>query len=162
MEDEFPFEFEGKVVKHGVQDKYTYTVVFLPAKIRNSLPLKQNARLRLVGEIGEVPFEGACHPFRGRTFLMISRKMMKACGLSVGNTVCVRFAIADQDAVHVPIELTHAIEADENAERAWSRLTIGKRRSLAYYVSSAKRTPTRQRRVEEVLEIMAGFENENA
>ncbi len=61
----FPHGFAGPVVRHDV-GTYRYTVVFLPPEIAARLPLAEHPRLRISGEVSDLPFSGAWQPVRGR------------------------------------------------------------------------------------------------
>ena len=93
-------------------------------------------------------------PVRGRWYLLVSKKAMKAAGVSLGDDVEVRFRIADQEAVDVPHDLERALEADAVALARWYALTPGKKRGLAFRVAQAKRPETRAKRTAEVLEAL--------
>ncbi|MEM6690391.1 MAG: YdeI/OmpD-associated family protein, partial [Planctomycetota bacterium] len=112
-------------------------------------------RLRIDGVVGGQPFHGAFQPTgEGRYYLIVSKKFRKAVGLEIGDRTEVSFSIADQNAVDVPRELQFALEADEALNQIWIHLTPGRRRGLAYRVASAKRSETRENRVDEVLETL--------
>ncbi len=149
----YPHTFEGRVVLHNL-GTYTYTVIFLPPELCGDLPLDEHPRLRVEGEVGEQPFEGAWQPVRGRWYIMLSKQLLRDAELSVGDEVGVRFAVVDQSAVEVPLALRLALEADERAASAWEGLSAGKRRGLVHRVLSAKTATTRGRRVAEVLETL--------
>ncbi|MEM8680754.1 MAG: YdeI/OmpD-associated family protein [Planctomycetota bacterium] len=150
----FAYGFEAKVelLDFG---RMAYTVVYLPTAAKRQLPLAQHPRLRIDGEVNGVPFHGAFQPAgKDRFYLILSKRYLKTCRLSLGDRTQVRFDIADQDAVDVPDELRFALQADDAAAAAWARLTPGKQRGFAYRVASAKRPATRENRVEEVLEAL--------
>ena len=153
----YPFQFEAPIVYQTVgSDTYAYTVVFLPGDLQARLPLGKHPRLRVCGEIGEQPFEGALTPVRGRWYLLLSKKMLKAMGAAVGDTVEVRLAIADQDAVDLPQALAAALGRDAAMRNLWDAQTPGKRRGLAHRVASAKSDITRAKRIAEVFGILRG------
>ena len=147
---DYPYTFSGKIVHHSMGgDGFRFTVVFLPPQIVRRLQPKQH--LRVDGEINGIRFQGAVHSAKGRWYLMVSKSLMRVCGLAIGKAASVEFDVGDQNAVDVPLELHYALDADEEASRHWAGLTAGRRRSFAYRVASAKLQETRLRRVEEVL-----------
>lgn len=153
---DFPYLFDSPIVPHSV-GSYAYSVVFLPKEMNEALPFQQYPRLRIEAEVGNTPFTGAWQPTKGRWYLLLSKRFLKSAGLELGDWVTVRFRIADQDAVEVPDALQQALDADAHAMAVWKSLTPGKRRGLAYQVSSAKTLPTQARRVTNVLEkLMLG------
>ncbi|QDT05103.1 hypothetical protein K227x_35010 [Rubripirellula lacrimiformis] len=85
---------------------------------------------------------------------MVSKKLQKLCGVSMGDRVSVSFDIAVQDAITVPMELRYALEANDAAREVWDSWTAGKRRGFCYRVDSAKMVETRERRVEEVIDTL--------
>ncbi len=85
---------------------------------------------------------------------MVSKKLQKLCGVSLGDRVAVSFDIANQDAITVPCELQFALEANDAAREVWESWTAGKRRGFCYRVDSAKMPETRERRVEEVIDLL--------
>lgn len=155
MDTPFPFAFEARVEAHDF-GRFAYTVVYLPEAMRAALPFDRHPRLRVEGEIADHPFEGAWQPGQGRMFLMVPKAIQQEAGIGLGDEVEVRFRVADQDAVDVPVELRLGLAEDDAAEAAWRASTAGKRRGMAYHVASAKRATTRARRVAEVLEALRG------
>ena len=83
---------------------------------------------------------------------MVSKKLQKLCGVTLGDRVSVSFDIADINAITVPMELQYALEANDAAREVWDSWTAGKRRGFCHRVDSVKMIETRERRVEEVLE----------
>lgn len=125
-----------------------YHVVYLPAKIRNVLPLDKSPRLRTVGFVNRQPFRLALMPTAGRKwYLLLSLKFLKKYKATLGDQVEVEFSLDDPEAV----------DANGRAAQIWEQMTPGKKRGLAYRVSSAKRPDTRQRRAAAVLEEILDF-----
>ena len=148
---EYPYSFTAKVELHHVGGgSPQFRVIFLPEEIAARLKPKQH--LRLEGEINGIRFEGAVQSSKSGWYVMVSKKLLKICGLDVGRTTTVEFDVGDQDAVDVPDELYFALQADEEARRAWAAITSGRRRTFAHRVGSAKLRETRLHRVEEVIE----------
>ena len=150
----FPHRFEGPIERHMIEAKagdraLAYFVVWLPEALHANLPLEGNPKLRVAGEIAEMPFTGAWQAWRGGRYLMMPRAVMDERDLALGDEVEVRFAVADQDAVDVPPALAALLREDTTRD-GWERLTVGRRRALAHYVASAKRDETRSRRLAEV------------
>lgn len=150
----YEYHFEAKVELHDF-GRMAYTVVYLPARLKAALPFDQYPRLRIEGEVNGVRINGAFQPAAGgKSYLMLSKRFLRSCQLSVGDRVRVEFDIADQDAVDIPSELRFALDANDEAARIWGQISSGRRRGLAYRVSSAKREGTRENRVEEVLQTL--------
>jgi len=149
--------FEGQISLLGVGKAkvLTYTVIFLPAELEAELPFKTYPRLRVEGEIAEVPVRGAWMPVGdGRRYFIIAPEVKKNSGYDVGDWVEMRFRIDDQEFVDVPAALASAIAADRGLSEKWSTLSAGKKRMSAIHVASAKTPPTQARRIEDVIEAL--------
>lgn len=156
----YPHDFEGLLDRFGVgrDRKVWYTVLFLPESIAAELPFATFPRLRVEGEIADVPVEGAWMPTGDRRrYFIVAPRVLKAGGdggVGVGDLVRMRFRIADQNAVDVPPELAAALACIADARTAWDALTPGKQRGLTHRVHGAKSAETRARRVAEVISII--------
>ncbi len=144
------WEFEGPVEYHDF-GRMGYSVVYLPESIRQQLPFDQYPRLRVDAEVNEQPIDGALQPGQGKHYLLLSKRLLKAAGLALGDIASVNFRLADQDAVTIPEELQTALAGDPDIKAIWDDLTPGKQRGLAHRVASARTAPTRFKRVAEVL-----------
>lgn len=148
---DYPYNFDAKIVAYEF-GKMNSSVVYVPTAITSQLTFGKSKRLRIDGEISGIRVEAALLPTRGKWLLMVSKKLQKVIGVTVGDTVSIAFEVADQDAITVPTELQYALEANDAAREVWDSWTVGKRRSFCYRVGNAKMPETRERRVEEVLE----------
>jgi hypothetical protein len=156
----YRFAFEGPIARFGVgkSRKVWYTVLFLPTELEQDLPFAKHPRLRVDGEIGDIPVTGAWMPTGdGRRYFIVAARVRKMAALRIGQRVEMRFRIADQDAVEVPPELTRALKANREARAAWESLTPGKRRGLSHPIHAAKTAATREKRVRETITaLLAG------
>lgn len=154
MTTRYPYVFEAPLHRHGVGRARVvwYTVLLLPAALETELPFGRHPRLRVEGEIGDVPVAGAWMPVGdGRRYFIVSPAVRKATAARLGTVLEMRFRIADQEAVEMPDALARALAADPLARAAWNMLTAGRRRGLAHRVSAARTDPTRARRAAEVI-----------
>ena len=152
-----PHEFEAPIERFGVgkSRKIWYDVLFLPPAIEAVLPFERLPRLRVVGEIAEVPIENAFIPTGdGRRYVIVSPEVKRTARVGRGDVVEMRFRIADQDHVDVPDALARAVAAKSTTRTAWAALTPGRRRALAQHVKAAKTAPTIRRRVEEAVQAL--------
>ncbi|MEM6427604.1 MAG: YdeI/OmpD-associated family protein [Deinococcota bacterium] len=148
----YDYTFEGEIVNHDVG--YIYTVIFLPEHLIGELPLDKYPRLRIEGEVAEQPFEGAWQPVRGRWYVMLSKDLLKAAEVMLGDIVEMRFRVVDQNTVDIPAELQQVINFRDNISEVWETLTPGKQRGFAHHISSAKTLPTRQKRLHQVIRAL--------
>ena len=153
----YPYAFEAEVVRHDVGGvRYAYTVVFVPAEICDALPLDEHPRLRVTGEVNDHPIEASLTPTRGAWYVLLSKKFLAQIDARVGDVVDVRFGVADQGAVVVPDALARALEQDAKMGALWDAATPGRRRGLAYMVTSAKADATKAKRIQTVFGILRG------
>jgi hypothetical protein len=151
--------FEGPIDRFGVGKtrKVWYTVLFLPPDLVTALPFAIHPRLRVEGEIADLPVEGAWMPTGdGRRYFIVAPRVLKGATVGVGDMVEMRFGIADQTAVEVPAELAAALACSPNAQAAWMALTPGKQRGLTHRIHGAKAPATRRRRTDEVIAMLTG------
>lgn len=150
----FDYAFEDAIDRFGVgrTRKVWYSVLFLPPAIESTLPFARYPRLRVDGEIGDVPVTGAWMPTGdGRRYFIVAPRVFRDASVGVGSIVEMRFRIADQDAVDMPDALTVALSRDAAAAAGWAKLTPGKQRGFTHVIHGAKTVPTRARRVAEVI-----------
>lgn len=147
----YSFETDVATLRY---DPYSYTVLFVPAHLDETLPLAQYPRLRIEGEIGEHPFNAAIIPSQQGRHIILSRELLRDAGLRLGDRVEVRFNIADQQAVVVPEELELALDASPEARSAWEDLTPGRRRGLAHLVGKLKAEASRQRKADDLVALL--------
>ncbi len=156
--DPYPHAFEGPLRRHGVGNGprvLWYVVLSLPPAMEGTLPFTRFPRLRVEGEVADVPVSGAWMPAGdGRRYFIVSPAVRKAAGAGIGDVVPMRFAVADQDAVEVPPALLDALQRQPDALASWQTLTPGKRRGLTYPVAVARTDATRARRVAAVLDTL--------
>lgn len=153
----FTHDFEDAISRLGVGKTKVlmYKVLFMPPHFEDELPFKDYPRLRVEGEIADVPVRGAWMPVGdGRRYFIVSPEVKKQTGFNVGDVVEMRFRIDDQDHVDIPASLTRALLADANASDRWDKLTAGKKRMFTFHVASAKTAPTEARRVSEAMEAI--------
>ncbi|MEM8833632.1 MAG: YdeI/OmpD-associated family protein [Pseudomonadota bacterium] len=153
----YTHEFETTLEKFGVGKKKViwYNVLFLCPELQTELPFDQYPRLRVEGEIADVPIENAFIPTGdGRYYVIVAPHVIDGAELRLGDTVEMRFRIADQDHVNVPEALQDAIDGNDDAKDKWAALTPGKKRMFAAHVNSAKTDTTTEKRVIEAMEAI--------
>ena len=154
MNAPYRYSFEGPIDRFGVGKtrKVWYTVLFLPDAVAAELPFARYPRLRVDGEIADLPVGGAWMPTGdGRRYIIVALRVLREAEITVGDQVEMRFGIADQNAVDMPDALVRALVRNSVAAQAWARLTPGKQRGLTHRIHAAKSEPTRERRVAEVV-----------
>jgi hypothetical protein len=153
-----PYYFEAHIAAFDF-GKYAYTVVWLPAHIKEQLAFPKSQRLRVNALVNEFPVDGSFLPAgNGAYYLILGKATLKKLGLSVGSAVSVSFMLGDPDEVTLPPSLREALAEDSDFEAAWQGMSAGTRRAFAHRIGSAKGHDTIARRVEEVRDwVMAGL-----
>jgi hypothetical protein len=154
----FTHEFEAPLATHGVGKSRVvwYQVLFMPGALAESLPMKAHPRLRVRGEIVDIPVAGAWMPTGdGRHYFIVSPAVRKGTGAKLGDRLDMRFVIDEQDRVDVPPALSEALALQPGRLAAWMKLTPGQRRGHAHQVFQAKTAATLQRRILSVLATLS-------
>ncbi len=153
----FTHEFEAPLATHGVGKSRViwYQVLFMPRALADTLPMKAHPRLRVRGEIVDIPVAGAWMPTGdGRHYFIVSPTVRKGTSARLGDMLDMRFVIDVQDRVDMPPALSEALALHPAMHAIWMKLTPGQRRGHAHLVAQAKTDSTRQRRIESVLETL--------
>ena len=98
--------------------------------------------------------------FRTTTAVMNGRQMVgfntanrKAAGLEPGVPVSITIENDDEPrVVEVPAELTKAFRTRKTAKKTWDSLSYTHQREYAEWIEGAKKTETRERRVDKAIE----------
>ncbi len=127
-----------------------YHVLPVPAESAESL-LAAGTR-RVVATLNGHSVRRALTTHDGATVLMLGRSLLRAMGVCEGDTV---FADVATDPEPDRVDLGDALEAaladDPEAAARFSAFTPGRQRSLAIYVTGAKRAETQARRALELV-----------
>jgi hypothetical protein len=120
------------------------TAIFLPQDVIRQLP---KGRVRAKGIFNGAPFSLAVqHVQDGGWYFSVSAPLRKAAGIKIGDKVEVAFELVDPDLLDIPEELEALLQQDENALKAWQKLTTGYQRSLIHYITSVKNVDSRIKR----------------
>ncbi|MEM9267932.1 MAG: YdeI/OmpD-associated family protein, partial [Pseudomonadota bacterium] len=87
---------------------------------------------------------------------LLSKTLIKALDLTMGEICDVRFALDDPNAVTLPPALTQALREDDALYALWQAQTPGKQRGLAHMVATAKTPPTQAKRLTTIRGILEG------
>lgn len=114
---------------------------------------------RLVGTLNGVPVKRALQNHAdGGSFIMLGRPLLKEAGAGPKSTVM--FVLGPDptpDELEVPAELVTALDHDPEAKARWDGFTVGRKRSLLHYVTSAKQEATRIRRAVELTRMLSSY-----
>jgi hypothetical protein len=138
------FVFAAPVLRQGDGLRIHY----LPLPIEVADALRGEGVRRVVVELNGVPFRRAVmQSSDGGPHLVTGLTILREIGAALGDMVTVVLtADPDPDAIDLPEEFEAALAQDPEAARRFAGFTPGMQRSLAYYVTQAKRTETRVKR----------------
>lgn len=128
----------------AIDGVFLKTAIFLPQDAIRKLPA---GRIRVKGLCNSAPFALAVlHSKDGSRYFAVSAALRKAAGVKVGDPVKVSFEMVDPDKLELPEELEAVLAQDDDARKAWDKLTTGYRRSLVHYITSVKNVDSRIKR----------------
>lgn len=156
MDEFYPHAFMGELVNTYNGRRLIGAALFLPLKMETQLPFKEYPKLRVDAEVAGVITEGAFMPFEGRHYIMLSKRLLKKAGVSLGDTVTMRFAIADQNKIYVPSLLHRVLDEDPELNDLWEAWPVGKRRGWCVRIAKAKAHETKMRRIEKLVGQLYG------
>lgn len=149
--DFYPFCFDSVLCQECNGQRFIGAGLILPQDLEAELPFKQYPKLRVDAEIAGITTEGAFMPLGGRRCIMVSKKLMKRAGVAIGDTITMRFSVADQDALRIPPILSTILVDDQELADLWETLPIGKRRGWCVRISKAKARETKLRQIEKLI-----------
>jgi len=129
---------EGAMNPHGIPVPYEVSEPLRKAGVRRLL-VKVNGYELKRGLQGSKEFG---------SHLVVGLGLLQEAGVGPEETIQVEIVPdPNPEQIDVPDELLIALEQDEEANSRWKSMTLGKRRGLAYHVSTAKQENTRIKRV---------------
>lgn len=150
----YPYEFTTPLVRTHAGQSLMGPSLVLDAGIAEALPFDQYPRLRVNAELNGRPHEGAWVPLAGIYRMMISKRVMTALDIALGDPVHVAFELADQDGLPPIPEIDAALEDMPDLREAWDAMPIGKRRSWAYRIAKLKSPDAKQRNVAKLIDLL--------
>ena len=149
-----PVSFSSRIER--LEDGSNYHVI--PVWEDVAAPLIDAGHRRVIVKIGgSEARRGIVGPEMGR-YLIFGRPLLEEFGLRLGDAVEATIRPDPKpDAIDLTPEFEIVLEQDDEARERWESFTIGKQRSLAHYLTSAKRPETRLKRAVEVAEKMRTY-----
>ncbi len=114
--------------------------------------LKAAGSRRVLATIGGHVFKrGLINHAEGDSYIVLGGDILKTCGLREGSPVIVTLAPdPEPDALEMPECFALVLDEDAEARARWDTFTVGRRRSLLHYISSAKTEVTQIKRAWEL------------
>lgn len=116
------------------------------------------------GTVNGVPYRSRLAVYGGYSYLGFTAAIRKQAGIELGDLLEIEIeSDPEPRTVTLPPTLARALDADAEAQAAFHRLSFNQRREYASWVAEAKRAPTQERRVAQVLQrIRAGVSDQVA
>lgn len=142
------FEAELKPVKPGSKAAYVHvpaaqaSVFGSRARVPVRITLRGHSFLASLGPRGDGDF-----------YVVVNVRMREGAGVRAGDTVAVRIVRDDTPReVELPSDLASTLDVDPDAAAGWAKLPFSRRDEMVSWIGSAKRTETRERRVDTAME----------
>lgn len=125
---------------------------YLPVPAEFAVAYRDAGIRRLIATLDGHPIRRALMNTRdGEFYILVSLSHLRTLRADYGHTVTVSLAPdPEPDRIELGDEFTAVLEADEEAATRFYSFTPGRQRSLAYYVTSARREETRIKRALEI------------
>lgn len=139
--------FKAKLLRPATAKGASWSFLILPKNA--SAKLRTRSMTTVEGTINDHQFRATLAPDGQRShWLKVNRKMREGAGAQVGDVVTLEIMSARMEPEpRVPADLRMALAAAPKARALWSDITPVARRDWIQWVTSAKRSETRARRV---------------
>lgn len=148
--------FKAKLLRPANTAKgSSWTFLVLPGSASAKLPTRGMTTVQ--GTMNGCPFRATLEPDgQGSHWLRVNRKLREAAGAEVGDIVTLEImSVAEQLEPRVPADLRKALAAAPRARALWSDITPIARRDWIFWITSAKGSETRARRIGNACEMLA-------
>jgi hypothetical protein len=150
--------FKAKLFGPAESEKAgSWTFVILPKNASAKLPSRGMTAIE--GTINGFAFRATLEPDGQKShWLKVDRKLSKSAGADAGDVVALEIAPArEEPEPEVPADLRKALAAATPKARAvWSDITPIARRDWIHWITSAKQSETRARRIKNACSMLAG------
>jgi hypothetical protein len=148
--------FKAKLLRPAESPKgSSWTFLILPKDASAKLPTRGMTTVE--GIINGHPFRATLEPDGQKShWLKVNKEMREAAGAQVGDVVPLEIlAVGKEPEPQVPVDLRKALAAAPEARAVWSDITPIARRDWIVWITSAKGSETRSRRIHNACEMLA-------
>src|ERR1700694_894110 len=156
QETKSTIRFSAKLFRPKATEKIgSWPLLTLPKNASAKLPSR--GKTMVEGTINAFPFRAALEPNgKGSHWLRVTKGMHDAAGADAEDTVTVEITRAGEEPeTRVPMDLRKALAAAPLAQALWPDITPIARRDWILWISSAKQSETRRRRIEKACDMLA-------
>lgn len=133
--------------------KFAWSYVEFPHDVQELFGKRGEVRVKTV--INGVAADRALMPTKsGYHILVFGGDLRKKAGIKKpGDVVRVELWLdPEPDRINIPEELAETLDFMPELKKIWDKLTPGMQRNVCYWVGSAKTTPTRAKRIADVMQ----------
>jgi hypothetical protein len=148
--------FKAKLLRPAENKKGdSWTFLILPKNASAKLPSRGMTAIE--GTINGFPFQATLEPDGQKShWLKVDRKLREAAGADAGDVVTLEIApAAEEPEPTVPADLKKALAGAPKARALWSDITPIARRDWIHWITSAKQSETRARRIKNACSMLA-------
>jgi hypothetical protein len=148
--------FKAKLLRPaGASRESSWSFLILPRSASAKLPTR--GQTSVAGSMNGRPFRARLEPDGQKGhWLKVTRAMRVAAAAEVGELVRLAIApVAKQPEPRVPLELRTALAAAPRARAVWSDITPAARSDWIHWISCAKQSETRARRIRNACAMLA-------
>lgn len=148
--------FKAKLLRPAKAAKgSTWTFLVLPSNASAKLPTRGMTTVE--GTLNGYPFRATLEPDGQKShWLKVPKKIREAAGAEPGDTVSLEIMPVEKEPEpQLPADLRQALASAPQARALWAGITTVARRDWIHWITSAKRSETRARRVENACEMLA-------
>jgi hypothetical protein len=146
---------KAKLLRPATPKGASWTFLVLPKTASAKLPSRGMTTVE--GTLNNHPFRGTLSPDGQRShWLKVPKKTREAAGAKAGDVVALEIISAGNELEpSVPADLRKALAADPKARALWSAITPNARQDWIHWITSAKQSETRARRIGNACEMLA-------
>jgi hypothetical protein len=133
----------------------SWTFLILPKNASAQLPTRGMTTVK--GVINGHPFRATLEPDGQKShWLKVNKRMREAARAEVGDVIALQIlSVGKEPEPRAPADLRKALAAAPEARRVWSGLTPVARRDWIHWITSAKQSETRARRIRNACDMLA-------
>lgn len=149
--------FQTKLLKPAECPKgESWSFLVLPKDASAKLPTRSQTTVE--GSINGCSFRATLEPDGQKShWLKVTNKLRQAAGAQVGDVITLEIlSVGKEPEPRMPTDLRKALPASPAARAVWTDITPVARRDWIHWITSAKQSETRARRIRNACEMLAG------
>lgn len=146
---------KAKLLRPAAAKGASWAFLVLPKRASARLPTRN--MVTVDGTMNDHPFRATLAPDgQGSHWLKVTRRLREGAGAAVGEVVALEMTVAGKEPEpSVPAALRKALATAPKARAVWSDITPVARRDWIQWITSAKRSETRMRRIGAACDMLA-------